>query len=186
MLAMPDAVPSHHRAVGGGHDRADPVKLAHVVVHRRHSDQLVHHQGVRDHADRGAVLGRDGLQKIGHHDAAAADHVLRHDGGIARQMRSEIAGHQSRITVVGAADIHANHEIDVLATVEIRHLVRKGCGHESRLRGTREGDADAKLAGSARKPVSRTRGHFSKPPRSAAADAGVETCAGTGSWRLMP
>ena len=138
MLVMPDACHRHHRAVGGGHDRADPAELAHVVAHRRHADQLVHHQGVRDHADIGAVLGRDGLQEIGHHDAAAADHVLRHDGRIAGQVRPEIAGDQARVAIVRAADVHADHEIDVPAPVEIGDRIGECFGREHELAGACE------------------------------------------------
>jgi hypothetical protein len=99
------------------------MKLSDLVSHGRHADHLVHHQCVGDHADGGAVPGRDRLQKIGHDDAAAADHVLRHDGGVARQVRSEIAGHQSRVAVIGAADVHADHQIDGLATIEVGYLI---------------------------------------------------------------
>ena len=66
------------------------------------------HQRVREHADRGAVLRRDGIEVVGHLDAAGADHVLRHQHRIARDVRPHEAGQQPRLEIVAAADIDAD------------------------------------------------------------------------------
>jgi hypothetical protein len=157
--AHPGGMPGHHGAVGGGHDRADPMELAHVVANRRHHDQLDRHQRVRNHADRGAVLGGDRLQEIGHEDAAAADHVLRHHGGIAGQVRSEVARNQPRIAVIGAADIHPDQQVDDLAPVEVRDRICGCLAQGEKVRRGYDKDGNPKSGGEIGKPVSWTFDH---------------------------
>ena len=62
------------------------------------------------------------IQIIGHLDAAGADHVLRHQCGIAGDVRLHEARQQPRLEIVAAADIDADIEVDGLAAIEVRDL----------------------------------------------------------------
>ena len=64
-------------------------------------------------------LGADRIEIVGRLEAAGAGHVLRHDGGMARNVLAEMARHQPSIGIVAAADAVADEERDSLALVEV-------------------------------------------------------------------
>jgi putative ATP-binding cassette transporter len=70
-------------------------------------------------AERGAVLGRCGVDEVRRAQAAGAGHVLRHDGWVAGDVLAHVAGKMAGVEVVAAADGKADGQIDGLALVEL-------------------------------------------------------------------
>ena len=79
-----------------GIDAADPGVFAGVVLDAgRDREHLADRDGLRDHAQRGAVLGGDVVEIVGAAQAAGAGHVLHDNVRIARQMRTDKAADQA-------------------------------------------------------------------------------------------
>ena len=122
--------------------RAEPGEPLGVVLGAVGADRLHGDQRVREHADGGAVLRRDRIEEVRHLDPAGADHVLRHQHRVARDMRTHMASEQPRLEVVAAADVDADIHVDGLAPVEVGDRVGAGAGRGERDRRHRHGQRD--------------------------------------------
>jgi len=76
-----------------------------------------------DHADEGAVVGRDAGEIIDHLQAAGADHVLRHERRLARNVAAHMARHEACDGVVFAAGADPDQHRNGLAAIEIGHRI---------------------------------------------------------------
>ena len=130
-VGLQHVVPALHLGGVPGHaqadlvaDAADPGVAARVVLRRAAADQRLHRHAAADHADRGAVLGRDVVEEIREPQAAGAGHVLRHDVGIAGDVLAHVAREHARIEVVVAAGGVADQQLDGLAAVEVGDRLR--------------------------------------------------------------
>ncbi len=112
--------------------------------------------------DDGAVLGRDVGDMAECQERAGARLVLRHHGGIARNVLTNVAREQPRIDVVGAGRRVADHQLDVLALVE---LLRRLCGG-------REARARKRCRGHGKQACAADDGHGSLACRCHSADHG--------------
>jgi hypothetical protein len=75
------------------------------------------HAAIDQPEDR-AVSRRDIVEVIGRPDAAAAEHVLHHDGRVARQILAHMTRKQPAIGVISAASRRAGDQIQVLLAAE--------------------------------------------------------------------
>jgi hypothetical protein len=75
-------------------------------------------------ADHAAVARRRSVELICHHHAAGGRQVLHDDGGIARNMRADVARHRARKQVIAAARRGSDHDPQLPAAVERRHVIR--------------------------------------------------------------
>src|SRR4029453_9626800 len=73
----------------------------------------------RERADDGAVFGSDGINIIRRLEASRAGHVLRHDGGTARNILAEMPRQKPPIGIVAAAHAVADEERNGFALVKI-------------------------------------------------------------------
>jgi hypothetical protein len=94
-----------------------------LVIREIHLDGIGRCNGFEDQAgieerDRRAVLRRAQIQVTHGSQAGGAGHVLYDDIRIARDLAPEMAGHETGILVIAAADRIADHEIDRLASEE--------------------------------------------------------------------
>src|SRR5262249_30508728 len=94
-----------HPHAGLAHQAADPRELHGLEARLRLlavEERRRRHAAI-DQAVDGAVLGRDVVEVVGGADAAAADHVLHHDVGIAGHIFGHVARDQPAVLVVAAA-----------------------------------------------------------------------------------
>jgi hypothetical protein len=118
-----------HAHAGLAHDAADPgqpdgveARLRFVAIEQRRRRHAAVDQG--EHA---AVARRDIVEKVGGADAAAADHVLHHNGRAARQVLAHVARQHAGVLVVAAARGPAGDQRD-LTPAEIELIGRLGAG----------------------------------------------------------
>ena len=107
-----------------------------TVLNALSADRLNGDECFWEHADRGAVLRRNGIEIIGHLDAARSDHVLHHERRVAGNMRLHEPREQPRLKIIAAADVDADIHVDRLAPVEIGDGI--GAGRESGQRQLRD------------------------------------------------
>src|SRR5262249_19570109 len=88
------------------------------------AEQRIESSTAPDCTERRAVPGCDVIEPIGEHEAAGARHVLRHDGGIARNKACHMAGEGTRIDVISATGAVGDVKIDRLALVKVRRALR--------------------------------------------------------------
>ena len=100
---------------------------------RRADERLQQGAGV-DGADDGPILRRGHGHMIGRQIAPRPRHVRDDDGRVAGDMIAHVARDEARVGVVAAPRRSADHDIDLLAPVELRHRVlragepgRDGC-----------------------------------------------------------
>jgi hypothetical protein len=134
-------VPSRAQAVVVG-NVADPCELA--AVELGVAEQWLDRHAARDGAEHAAVLGRHRIKILRRALAAGARHVLRNDGGIARDMLAHEARKQTRIDVVTAAGAEADRHLDAAAFVEFLDALCTGrngrCDHRQRGDQVRAGE----------------------------------------------
>src|ERR1044071_7373660 len=130
---MPEQI---HRSLS--RRRAEPADLRGVELRLPVLEEWLKRHRVLKQRDHGAVLWRDIVQVIGGAESAGGWHVLRHDGGIARNMLAKMFGDGARVDVVAAADRRADDEVEVLALVEIRDGVSARRTGQDQRQGQRE------------------------------------------------
>ena len=119
---------------GFAHDAADPAEPDRVEAGLRFvgiEQRRGRHAAVDQREDR-AVPRRDIVDVVGRPYAAATEHVLHHDGRIARQILAHVMREQPAVGVVSAADRGAGDQIQVL-------LAAKELLGRLRMRGDRPG-----------------------------------------------
>ena len=94
-------------------------KLVGVVAHLRGRDHLVHRHGQVGHAEHGAVLGGNVVERVRHDHAGGARRVDHDRVGPARQVIRKVFDEQPRHVVVAAADARAHVHADGVAAVKI-------------------------------------------------------------------
>ena len=136
-----------HRERGFAGERADPVhleriELGHGILAR---DQRFHRDAALGRADERAVLGRHVVEEVRHHQRAAAGHVLRDHGGLARDVLDDVARREAGIAVVAAAGGQADEHGHPLALVEVLDRVGtgRGAGRNENDAGRQRGAGDA-------------------------------------------
>ena len=102
---------------------AQPIELDRIETHPFLLEQGIVRKIAADHADHAAVLRRRVEQMVGRDDLPAAGHILRNDGGIARDIFTQIAGDNAGPLVVIAAGRRSDNEADLLAAVKILHRI---------------------------------------------------------------
>jgi hypothetical protein len=85
----------------------------------RIAEERIERNPALDHADDQPVLGRDVEQVVGRQKAAAARHVLRHDGRLARDVAAQVCGEGAGVEVVPAAHIRRHDQPERLAAIEV-------------------------------------------------------------------
>ena len=117
---------------------AEIKELRRLVLHRRAAEQRLQDRAGKDRAGHGAVLRRDGIDIPGRAVRSGAAHVLHHDRRIAGDVIAEMAREQPCVGVVAAARRRADHDLELLALVELldefsrrflRHREARGCQH---------------------------------------------------------
>src|SRR5262249_19855317 len=83
------------------------------------AERLIHRLCLRHHGQRGAVMGRDFVEIVERGEPAAARHVHRHRGRIARDVADDVARQEPQIEIVVAARRRADNHLELLAAVEI-------------------------------------------------------------------
>src|SRR5262249_14951257 len=109
-----------HLVVGA----ADPVELGAVELRGLAAEQRIKAGTAPDGAEHEAVLGCDVEEPVGEPQAAGAIHVLGRHHRIARDVFAEVTGDHSGVDVVAAAHAVADHQVDVLAFVEVGRALR--------------------------------------------------------------
>ena len=79
----------------------------------------IERQGLREHAEHGAVARGRIVHVLGRHEAAAARHVLRHDRRLARDVPAQELRSRPTVQVVAPADAVADEHAQRLAAVEV-------------------------------------------------------------------
>src|SRR5262249_3306962 len=120
----------HHRHFAV--DASDPVETGEVEAYRLRVPVLYQQHAPHHEGDHGAVPGRGIGDVIGRRETAGSRHVLHDDGRRARDMLTEVARHQTRLSVVAAARAGADDERHLLAGVEFGNRLRRGsfCGED--------------------------------------------------------
>jgi len=98
---------------------ADPGEFRGVVSRARFAEQRIERGAPAGGANHAAVARRSTVEIIGQPQAAGAFHVLRHDGGIARDVAAEMARDQPGVKVITTADAVADLQIERFSPVEI-------------------------------------------------------------------
>src|SRR5262245_21734089 len=113
-------------------DTSDPVETLEIEADRLRVPVLYQQHAPHHEGDDGAVPGRGIGDVIGRRETAGSRHVLHDDGRRARDMLTEVARHQTRLSVVAAARAGADDESDLPAGVEFGNRLRRGasCGEQ--------------------------------------------------------
>src|SRR5262249_14078592 len=103
---------------------ADPIELGRVELGLRRAKQRIESSTAPDRTECRAIPGRDVIEPVGEDEAAGARHILRHDGGIARDEARHMAGQRASVDVISATGAVADVKIDRLALVKVRPALR--------------------------------------------------------------
>src|SRR5581483_9347836 len=109
-------------------------------------------------SERRTVGGRHVVEPVRRRHAARPRHVLRHDRGVAGDMRTQITSEELRIRIVAATRRVSDHQLDDLRLVEVAYLVGSGA-ERPKLKAAGRGCGGNK----GREPP----GHAACPPRPA-------------------